>query len=208
LRVQVGRANDRNLVPARARCITIACLTITNGSLEHPRPRTAATLTFFALRHGVASVAVIAGACVIWTISYVALIVWAIVTNKDLGGALTYPAGLLVVVLAAGAGTLVLFFPATALAEWVCRRKRLPIVAQIPVSLAFLALLSALAGGVIQALRQPLAGSVLRLGVWLFVLSLIPIGAYWWIAQAGPLLRAAFGRFLRARVEGAWIYRR
>jgi hypothetical protein len=154
---------------------------------------TAATLAGFVLRHGVASLATVVAACAIWTVTYLVLLLWAIAANGGLGGPLAYPGGLLVVALAAGLASLFLFFPATALAELACRRKALPILAQIPISVALLAALCVLAAFAIEAFRDPPATApvVARLCAWAFGLSLVPIGFYWWIAQAGPLLRAA-----------------
>lgn len=153
----------------------------------------ATTLAFLVLRHGVASLATIVAACAIWTVAYLVLLLWAIAANGGLGGPLAYPGGLLVVALAAGLASLVLFFPATALAEWACHRRSLPILAQIPLSVALLAALCILAGSAIEAFRDPSAttAAVVRLCAWVFGLSLVPIGFYWWIAQAGPLLSAA-----------------
>lgn len=145
-----------------------------------------------AIRHGVASIATIVAACAIWTITYVALLLCAVASNGGLGGPLAYPGGLLVVAVIAAAGCLLLFFPATALAEWICRRRALPILVQIPVSVAVLAVLCILAGIAVQVFRNsiPFGLSVTRFSAGLFGLSLLPVGFYWWIAQAGPLLRA------------------
>lgn len=145
-----------------------------------------------AIRHGVASVATIVAACAIWTITYVALLLWAAASNGGLGGPFAYPGGLLVVAVTAAVACLVLFFPATALAEWICRRRALPILVQIPVSVALLATLCILAGFAFQVFRNsiPFGLSVTSFGAGLFGLSLLPVGFYWWIAQAGPLLRA------------------
>ena len=176
---------------------------LTNSMDDTPRKpgaTAAATLAFVALRHGLALLAVVVMASAIWTATYIALILWAVIANTDLGGPLTYPVGLLAVMLAAALASLVLFCPATVLAEWACRRRRLPILVQIPVSVALLAPLCALAAGAFHLLRDPDAsfGSFVRLTAWLFAFSLIPIGVYWWVAQTGQLLRSVH-RFLSYR---------
>jgi hypothetical protein len=161
----------------------------------------AATLAVFALRHAVASIGTVVAACVVWTITYFLLLLWAIAANAGLGGPLAYPGGLVAVVAIASVGCCSLFFPATALAEWACRRRGWPITAQIPVSVAALALLSMVAGVPVRVLleRSVSATSALNISTWLFVISLIPLGFYWWIAQAGPLVRAAFELSQRRR---------
>lgn len=126
---------------------------------------------------------IIAG-CAIWTITYRALLLWAVASNGGLGGPLAYPGGLLAV--AAAAACLLLFFPATTLAEWICRTRALPILVQIPVSVAVLAVLCILAGIAAQVFRNsiPFGLTVTRFSAGLFGLSLLPAGFYWWIARA------------------------
>jgi hypothetical protein len=157
-----------------------------------------ATLVSLAIRHAVASVATIVAACAVWTVVYAALLLWAIVANDGLGGPLAYPGGLLLVAVAAGVGCLLLFFPATVSAELICRNRALPILMQIPVSVAALAALCALAGVILRASAAvlPFGASVSGFVLWLFMLSLLPIGFYWWIAESAPLVRSAI-RMLR-----------
>lgn len=145
----------------------------------------------FAIRHATATVATVIAACALWTLVYFGLIVWAIITDGGLGGPLAYPGFLILLAVAALTFSAVLFLPASGLAEWVCRRSGLPILVQIPVSVAFLALLSPLAALLIQGVRKPanLPESTLVLGIWLFGLSLVPLGFYWWVAQSVPLVR-------------------
>ena len=154
-----------------------------------------------AIRHGVASLATIVAACAIWTVVYAALLLWAILSNGGLGGPLAYPVGLLVVAVAAWAACALLFFPATVTAELICRRRALPILTQIPVCVAVLAAICVAAGIVVRASTSaiPFGASVSGFVVWLFVLSLIPIGFYWWIAQAAPLVRSAISLFRSSR---------
>lgn len=165
----------------------------------------AATIASAAIRHAVASFATIAAACAIWTGAYAALLLWAIVSNSGLGGPLAYPGGLLFVAVTAAVACLVLFFPATVAAEWICRRRSLPILAQIPVSVAVLAALCSAEGAIVYSVTSamPFGASLSSFIVWLFLLSLLPIGFYWWIAEAAPLVRAAINRIRAPRVEYA-----
>lgn len=155
----------------------------------------AMTIASLAVRHGVASFATIGAACVIWTVTYLSLLLWAIVSNSGLGGPLAYPGGLLLMAVLAAVACLVLFFPATLSAELICRRRALPVLMQIPVSVAVLGALCFLVGIIIRASTAaiPFGASAGGFILWLFLLSLLPIGFYWWIAQAAPLVRGVPG---------------
>lgn len=146
-----------------------------------------------AIRHAVAACATILAACALWTVTYVGLLLWAVVSDSGLGGPLAYPGGLLFAAVTAGVACLLLFFPATVFAELICRSRERPVLTQIPVSVAALGSLCLLAGVIIRASApaMPFGASVSGFIVWLFVLSLVPIGFYWWVAQAAPLLRGA-----------------
>jgi hypothetical protein len=137
--------------------------------------RAAAGIVSLAIRHGVASVATIVAACAIWTVGYGALVLLAILSNGGLGGPLAYPVGLLLVAVAAGAACFLLFFPATASAELICRSRALSTLTQIPVSVAVLAALCVAAGIIVRAFTPaiPFGVSVSGFIVWLFVLSLL-----------------------------------
>jgi hypothetical protein len=168
--------------------------------------RFVATMASLAIRHAVASLATIAAACAIWTAAYVALLLWAIVSNGGLGGPLAYPGGLVFAAVTAGVACLLLFFPATVSAELICRSRALPILTQIPVSVAVLAALCFLSGVILRASTAaiPFGASVSGFIAWLFLLSLFPIGFYWWIAQAAPLVRGAINMFRASR--GAYVH--
>jgi hypothetical protein len=170
-----------------------------------PQTARAANLAFFILRHAIASFATIVAACLLWTVAYFALLLWAVAANAGLGGPLAYPGMLLVVAVAAIFASTLLFFPATALAEWVCSRARWPVLAQIPVTVGMLAMLCITMAAIFPALRgQPIsADAVITGGAWFFGLSLLPIGIYWWIAQAGPLLRGAARHIPRFGTDSA-----
>ncbi len=163
--------------------------------------RIAGSIGLFCLRHAVAMALTIAIPCLLWTVAYLGLLLYATVTGGGPGGPLAYPVGLLFVLAGAAGACLVLLFPATAAAEWIARRLSLPILAQIPISIGFLAILSLLLTLILgqrfpQAL--PLApGQKLNpviTAAALFSAHLLPLGFYWWIAQIGPLLSALFAR--------------
>lgn len=163
--------------------------------------RNAGRIGSFCARHFLALAVTVAAACVIWTIAYFALLLWAVLAGGGIGGPLAYPAGLLCFVVATTAACLILLFPATALAEWFARRCGFPIVAQIPFSVAALALLCLVAVSIASAVgSQPaLQGVSVGFGV-LFLTLLMPLGLYWWAAQSVPLLFSLIQRVRRWKI--------
>jgi hypothetical protein len=151
--------------------------------------RTAACIGGFFARHLLATLVVVLVLCVLWTVTYFALLIWAAVSGGGLGSPASYPLGLLLSLVGGTVFSLTLFLPATALAEWIAKRRGLPILAQIPISIAILAALcllvvgSAMAAGVQASFRSGAAGFAV-----LFLAHLLPLGLYWWVAQSGPLL--------------------
>ena len=143
----------------------------------------------FCARHLLALATVVAVACVVWTVCYLALVLWAVFTGGGIGGPLAYPAGLLFSFVATAAASLLLLFPSTALAEWFCRRRGFPILAQIPVSIGLLALLCLITVSIASALGSQFTARGLLMGFGiLFITLLVPLGLYWWAAQSVPLL--------------------
>ena len=138
----------------------------------------AGRIGFFCVRHFFASLLTVLTGCLLWTIVYFAILLWAALAGSGLGGPLAYPAGLLFFLGAGAAASSMLFFPATALAEWLARRVGLPVFAQMPLSVAFLALFCLAWVGFCSSLS---------FGV-LFLSLLFPLGFYWWAAQGASLV--------------------
>jgi hypothetical protein len=157
--------------------------------------QTARRIGSVCVRHCLALAITVLAACALWTVTYFALLLWAVFTDSGIGGPLAYPAGLLFFFLASTAAGLVLLLPSTAFAEWLARRRGFPILAQIPLSVAALAVLCLVVGGIASAVRaQPTLYDVsVGFGVLFFAL-LVPLGLYWWAAQSGPLLLSLFRR--------------
>ena len=145
---------------------------------------------FFCARHFLALLLTVLAGCLLWTVVYFALLLWAAFAGGGLGGPLAYPAGLLFFLVAGSAASLVLLLPATALAEWFARWHGFPVLAQIPLSVAFLALLCFAAVG----LRSSLSFGVL------FLSLLLPLGLYWWVAQSAPLALSLL-RFVQSTIH-------
>jgi hypothetical protein len=160
--------------------------------------RTAARIGGFCARHLLATLVMVSALCVLWTVTYFALLIWAAVSGGGLGSPANYPLGLLLALVGGTLISLALFLPATALAEWIAKRRGLPILAQIPISIAILAALCllvvgiAIAAGMQATFRSGAAGFAM-----LFLAHLLPLGLYWWIAQSGPLLVSFYKQLCR-----------
>lgn len=161
--------------------------------------RTAARIGGFCVRHSLATLVMVLVLCVLWTVTYFALLVWAAVSGGGLGSPAAYPLGLLLALVGGTVVSLTLFLPATALAEWIAKRRRLPILVQIPISIAILAALCllvigiAVAAGMQASFRSGAAGFAV-----LFLAHLLPLGLYWWVAQSGPLLVSFFKQLCKS----------
>ena len=164
---------------------------------RHPdRPRIIRQLP---VRHSLATLVMVLVLCVLWTVTYFALLVWAAVSGGGLGSPAAYPLGLLLALVGGTVVSLTLFLPATALAEWIAKRRRLPIFVQIPISIAILAALCllvigiAVAAGMQASFRSGAAGFAM-----FFLAHLLPLGLYWWVAQSGPLLVSFFKQLCKS----------
>ena len=155
----------------------------------------------FYARHLLALTITVVALSVLWTVAYFVLLLVAVFHGGGIGSPIAYPIGL--VILASGSLIvgLTLLFPATAVAEWIVTRRKLPILAQIPLSIASLGLLC-----LIVAVILPSHSSATTLpdlfarGAMLFGLMLPPMGVYWWTAQGGPLVLALLRR-IRAALQ-------
>lgn len=152
-------------------------------------------------RHSLATLATAAVACAIWTITYLFLLLWAGFFGGGLGGPLAYPGGLVAVLLLTAVVCLVVLAPATGIADWVARRYELPFLIRIPLSLGALLVLctAAVVAGTVGGVFSSLSEAIGTLAVLVLVLSL-PLGVYWWIAEAVPFLLAT-GRALVGRAQ-------
>ncbi len=162
--------------------------TIRSG--PHPWVRKFLRGSGFLIRHGIASVLTIAIPCLLWIVVYFACLLWAILWNEPLGGPLALPAGILFFFVTFVIAVTTALFPSVALAEWIGRKRDWPILAQIPLSIT---LMAAIAGvfSLFSNVEVALAG---------FLLLLIPLGIYWWIAQSGPLLLSGW-RWMKRRAK-------
>lgn len=161
--------------------------------------QTAVRLGAFWARHSVAMIVVVAFACLFWTATYFALLLWAMFAGDGIGGPLVYPVGLLFFLVASTVTSLVLLLPSTALAEWLARHRCWPILAQIPVSVVILSFLCLAVVGIGGATgsHPTIRGASMGFGI-LLVIHLVPLGIYWWVAQSVPLILSFLRRLLSA----------
>jgi hypothetical protein len=155
--------------------------------IENRGFRVASRVGSFLLRHALAVAVSVAVPCMLWTVAYFGLLLWVMIFGGGPGGPLAYPAGLLVVFLAALAASVLVFFPAVGAAELVARRLGWPVFAQLPLSMAGPMLVcAALAIGAGVQGRD--AGGAAVVFASLLGLVLIPLILYWWVAQSIPLI--------------------
>lgn len=155
----------------------------------------------FALRHAFAIAFLTITACALWTLCYVALLLWAIISDEGLGGPLAYPAGLLAVFLTSLGMSLFVYFPATAIAAGFAKKYQLSFLRQIGICIVISALLHLIAALVIGEDPSQTPGERWGLYGALFCLNLIPLGLYWWCAQ-GWLVCLHVARRLLHRLRG------
>lgn len=159
---------------------------------ENKAIRTAMSAGGFLARHVLALGVLVALPCLLWTVAYAGLLVWAVVANEDPGGLLFYPVGLVMVftgVLGFGLGVC---FPITAVAEWVSHRKGWPRVIQFSLALAMLLLLLVVAGLCTAVQRDaPWHAFPVVVGIG-FPVMVAPFTVYWGIAQSLPVSWAVF----------------
>ena len=148
----------------------------------------------FLARHVLATFVTIVVPCLFWTLAYFGLLLWGVISGGGIGSPATYPVGMVLLVVLGIAASFVLFLPSTTIAERLVRARRLPGWAQIPISIATLAVLCLVATLIASAFG--IAGNLMRTAGTVFLASLVPMGLYWWTAQSGPIL-ISFLRRLR-----------
>ncbi|MES2923243.1 MAG: hypothetical protein V4819_16930 [Verrucomicrobiota bacterium] len=158
--------------------------------------RSAGRVGCFFARHSLATAAIVLAFCVLWTIAYLALLLWAMIADGGIGSPVVYPIGLLLAVAGGTALAIMLFLPCTALAEWIAKRRELPVLFQIPISTGLLAMVCAgiIGTGAVADSHVTLQSIIVGYGVLFFAL-LFPLGLYWWTSKCGPLLLALFEHF-------------
>ena len=140
----------------------------------------------FLARHFLATFVTIIVPCLFWTLAYFGLLLWGVIIGGGIGSPATYPVGMVLLVALGIVASLVLFLPSTMIAERLVRARRLPGWAQIPISIATLAVLCLAATLIASAFG--LAGKPMRAAGTVFLASLVPMGLYWWTAQSGPIV--------------------
>lgn len=135
------------------------------------------TLWFLA-KHGMFLVVTIFVACVVWTVVYLGLLLWAVATDAGIGGPLAWPAGIVACILGCAAFGIGVAIPSCAAAALLRWKFRFPRMVEIPLSCLTACVLwfgwaCAFHGG----LPRPLEFFVSLL--WMP----LPLGAWWWLTE-------------------------
>ena len=161
------------------------------------------TFLSFIVRHFFAVIAALVVGCAAWTVAYLVLLVWAVVTKSELGGPLAYPGGLLlvaVICLVVGWG---IFAPACGLGQVVCHEFGWSRFAAIP--FVFVGALGLSWGWhylFIENLTTHLMPPFSTVFQGFVVYLSVPLGAYWWLVD-GPVAAVDMIR----RLLGKWRIR-
>ena len=124
------------------------------------------------------------------------------ILDGGLGSPAAYPLGFLFIVMGTSAQVLLGFLPATALAEWISRKRAWSFLTRIPLRIGLFALIVAFWGTIHCLFDGPWRDT----GWWkgamgVFLTGLLPFGHYRRTSQGG-LLALSGWRWLRAKVVG------
>jgi hypothetical protein len=143
-------------------------------------------LISFLARHLIAVALAAVVACALWTITYIGLFAWAMITNGGIGGPLAYPAGLLFVFVSCLIVGFGIFAPACGFGLVLTTCLRLPRLAAIPFVFLAAVLLSYLAYyGFIELLTTHSMPPIWTVCSNFVIYLSIPLGIYWWLTD-GP----------------------
>ena len=143
---------------------------------------------FFLARHFFWVFCAILIGCALWTVTFLVLILIAAITNQGVGGLLSFPAGILAIILACSVIGWGIFTPASALGLIFCKSLKCNLLYAIP-----LVFLSAFGLSCFWFWLIVHAGTSVPLPPWsslLYKFSIflaLPLGVYWWITE-GPLV--------------------
>jgi hypothetical protein len=152
------------------------------------------------MRHALALVVTVGLCCLLWTVVYFGLLLWALISDAGVGSPLSYPIWLLVIFLTVTFGCVLLILPSTLLAGWCAERAGWGRMSRIPISLLWMAMI-ALPFGWLASVH----GTALEMfqgAALLWVSLLLPLGIYWWALEGGPMMAAGLRRL------GGWVRRK
>ncbi|QTN31091.1 hypothetical protein HZ994_01705 [Akkermansiaceae bacterium] len=166
----------------------------------HPGLKALLSITGFAARHFLVVVLAVAALCILWTLIYFGLLILSIFMGGGLGSPLTYPAGLLGILLGCMVIGWGVFAPASGLGAVFCRLFKLPKFAAIPfVVLVAFALSHCLFWFFVsQMTTHPMPPTWIILEKFCLFLT-IPLGAYWWITEGPGAILDAIRRIIAKR---------
>jgi hypothetical protein len=138
----------------------------------------------FAAKHAVAAAVVVGGITILTATSYFALLIWAALTGQPLGGPLAFPFLVLFALAASVVCVAVILLPTTALTEWMCLKRDLRVAIQIPLSVACLGAYVLVGALLMALLSEGSLAIATKNAAIVFVMLLVPLGAYWWSMQS------------------------
>jgi hypothetical protein len=152
----------------------------------HAGIKALASITGFAARH---FLAVALGAfigCIIWTLLYIGLLIYAMFSGGGLGGPLAYPGGIIAIIVACVLFGWGIFAPASGFGAIFCALLGLPRLAAIPVVFLGAFVLSHLLywAFISFGTTHSMPSSWIIFKNFSLFLS-VPLGIYWWLTE-GP----------------------
>ncbi|MGJ8643526.1 MAG: hypothetical protein ACSHX9_08980 [Luteolibacter sp.] len=164
--------------------------------------RNAVSIIAFGLRHFLAVCLAMIIGCVVWTVIYLLLLLYAICFNEGLGGPLAYPTGLIAIGFACSFVGWGIFTPATGIGRIFCWLTQLPLLAAIPVvAISAFGLSYLLAALVPVAFLDESMPSVWIILKYFTLYLSIPLAIYWWLTEGPGALSDAIMRWLASRSE-------
>lgn len=154
----------------------------------------------FAVRHALATPLSIVAGCVLWSVAYLLLLLWAVISGQGLGGPLAYPAGIVMIVVGGGLIGWGIFAPACAVGALFCGVTGFSRFAAIPVTFIAGFLFSYLIDWAFVecVTTSPMPSFATILGNYAMFLS-VPLGGYWWITESPGAMFEAFRRWRAKR---------
>jgi hypothetical protein len=146
--------------------------------------------TRFALKHAMASIAVMAGMAAVATVSFLVGVMMISGRNEDSS---TLHSTLLFGLLGGWASVVIVLAPITAATELLCERSRLRIWWQIPISVFLLSAVGLGLAFVNVASTGASFDTSLKTAVLATAALLVPLGVYWWAAQSADWLLRSGG---------------
>lgn len=155
------------------------------------------TLLAFFLRHFVFGIVAMFIGCVIWTLAYFALLVFAMLTDSGVGSPFAYPAGIIGVIGMVIIFSWGLFAPACGLAAAICHFLKLSRLATLPAAWIIAASISIGLRKLLPATFPDSQASLAAIILTHFVALALPVVLYWSLTEGPWALIAILRKHLK-----------